>query len=227
MLTLAIEKQLPVETIERLLAMRRELKAEAAREAYFAALSRFQASYPKIEKRKAVYNKDGKSVRYWYAPLDDIIDTVRETLQSCGFSYTIKPVQESDSYVTSTVIATHEAGHSEESSFTIPIDPEAYMNAPQKVASARTFGLRYAFCNVFGIVTGDQDDDTAQTYGLDDLLSIRDEMKYLDEAEDMESLREHMRLIWEQLAEDSPKRPIVKRYYDQRKAKIAEEAENA
>ena len=37
---------IPVDTLERLLAMRRELKAESAREAYFGALTDFQARCP-------------------------------------------------------------------------------------------------------------------------------------------------------------------------------------
>jgi hypothetical protein len=50
-------------------------------------------------------------------------------------------------------------GHSQESDFTVPIDEKAFMNAPQKVASALTFAKRYAFCNAFGILTGDEDND--------------------------------------------------------------------
>ena len=46
------------------------------------------------------------------------------------------------------------------STFKVPIDKEGYMNAPQKFASALTFAKRYAFCNAFGILTGDEDDDS-------------------------------------------------------------------
>jgi hypothetical protein len=33
------------------------------------------------------------------------------------------------------------------------------MNEPQRFASALTFAKRYAFCNAFGILTGDEDDN--------------------------------------------------------------------
>jgi hypothetical protein len=33
------------------------------------------------------------------------------------------------------------------------------MTAQQMVGSARTFAMRYAFCNAFGILTGDEDTD--------------------------------------------------------------------
>ena len=56
----AIDKNASVQTMERLLAMRRELKAEYAREAYDNAMSAFQAECPIIKKTKNVFTKTGK-----------------------------------------------------------------------------------------------------------------------------------------------------------------------
>jgi hypothetical protein len=153
----AIDKNLPIEQMERLLAMRRELKAEWAREQYFTALSAFQKACPIIGKGKQVNDKYGKK-RYKYAPLDVIVDAVKEALEANGFSYTLQTKQTADS-VTAICLAHHVAGHSESTDFTVPIDHEAYMNEPQKVASALTYASRYAFRNAFGIMTGDEDDD--------------------------------------------------------------------
>ena len=61
--------------------------------------------------------------------------------------------------VTTTVKIFHILGHSKSTSFTVPIDSESYMNEPQKWASAATFTKRNAFCNAYGIITGDSDDD--------------------------------------------------------------------
>ena len=36
------------------------------------------------------------------------------------------------------------------------------MSAQQKVGAALTFAKRYAFCNAFGIMTGDEDNDANQ-----------------------------------------------------------------
>ena len=49
----AIQKNVPVETMERLLAMRRELKAEWAKEQYDRAMAQFQADCPTIVKTKS------------------------------------------------------------------------------------------------------------------------------------------------------------------------------
>ena len=48
----AIDKNVPVETMERLLAMRRELKAEWAKEEFDKAMSAFQSDCPIIKKRR-------------------------------------------------------------------------------------------------------------------------------------------------------------------------------
>ena len=157
----AINKKVSVETIERLLAMRRELKQEKATEAYNFAMSRFQAECPIIKKAKKVLNKD-KTLRYSYAPIDSIVRQVKNLIQKYGFSYTIDAIVD-EKWVTAICKVIHDLGHSETSQFKIPIDSEAYMNQSQKFASALTFAKRYAFCNAFGILTGDEDDDSINT----------------------------------------------------------------
>jgi hypothetical protein len=158
----AIDKNLPIESMERLLAMRRELRAEWAREQYFKALAQFQRGCPTIGKGKRVDDKSGRK-RYSYAPLDQIVEEVKDLLADCGFSYSTAVRQTPDT-VTAICDSHHRDGHSETTEFMVPIDHEAYMNEPQKVASALTYATRYAFRNAFGIMTGDDDDD-AQSAG--------------------------------------------------------------
>lgn len=149
--------QMDIETIKELRALKKEMKADAAREAYVLAMSAFQSECPTIEKTKKVLNKDG-SVRYVYAPLDVIVTQVRSILGKNGLSYSIEATQD-ERGVTATCKVTHKLGHMDQSSFTAPIDKEGYMTAPQKVASALTYAKRYAFTNVLGILTGDEDTD--------------------------------------------------------------------
>jgi hypothetical protein len=153
----AIQANAPVETMERLFALHREVKADHAREAFVLAMAKFQSECPTIEKTKHVLGKDGK-VRYSFAPLDAIVSQVKAILVRNGLSYSV------DAEVTATDVKatckiTHSLGHSETSSFSAPIDKEGYMTAPQKVASALTFAKRYAFTNALGILTGDEDVD--------------------------------------------------------------------
>jgi hypothetical protein len=67
----AIEKGTSVDTMERLLAMRRELKSEWSKEQYDKAMAAFQAACPTIKKTREV-KTDGGKVAYRYAPIESI-----------------------------------------------------------------------------------------------------------------------------------------------------------
>lgn len=154
----AVEKGVPVETLEKLLAMRRELKAEAAKEAFDAAMARFQSACPIIEKNKTVKDKYGKTL-YSYASIDMIVGQVKEVLGQNGLSYTTKTDVEGGKVKVSCIV-THKLGHSQSSEMEVPIGSGTQiMSAPQLTAAATTFAKRYAFCNALGIITGDGDID--------------------------------------------------------------------
>ncbi len=154
----AIDKGISVETMERLLSMRKELKAEAATEAYTAALGQFQRDVPVIKKTKQVMNKDGQTVRYQYAPLDGIVSQIKKDLAANELSYSWD-VKHTEGHMDVTCKITHVMGHSETSTLQIPIDKEGFMTAPQKYASAQTFAKRYTLLNALGITTADEDSD--------------------------------------------------------------------
>ena len=158
----AIETNVPVETLERLLTMRETLRKETAKQSFDEAFAKFQADCPVIAKDKDVMNKDGRSVRYSYAPLDSIVSQIKVPLAANGFSYSITSQITPEGWIEATAKLAHIGGHFETSTFKVPIDKDGYMNDQQKVASALTYAKRYAFCNVTGIMTGDEDDDSNQ-----------------------------------------------------------------
>lgn len=161
LIAMAIDKNVPVETMEKLLAMRRELKAEKAKEEYTKSLANFQSQCPIIKKGKNVNftsKRTGMTTNYNYAPIESIIEQVKDILKENGFSYTF--TSKTNGHFTITCRVTHIAGHSEESEISVPISSdESRMNAMQQVASAMTYAKRYTFCNIFGISTGDEDND--------------------------------------------------------------------
>ena len=69
----AIEKGASVETMEKLLAMRTQLKQEWAKEQYYIAMAQLQAEMPIIEKTKAGGKTNTGVVAYYYAPLESIV----------------------------------------------------------------------------------------------------------------------------------------------------------
>ena len=154
----AIQQGANIDVMERLMVMREKIKAERAREDFFLALAGFQSKCPVIEKTKKVLNASDKTVRYSYAPLDSIVEQVKSFLKKYELSYTLATEQSADN-ITVTCTAHHASGHAEPTKITVQIDPKSYMSGPQKVGAAVTYAKRYAFCNAFGIMTGDEDTD--------------------------------------------------------------------
>lgn len=155
----AIDKNVSIEVMEKLLAMRDKLQSEQAELAFREAMSKFQSECPIIPKRKEVFDKGGK-LRYKYAPIEDIVKAVQSLLETCGLSYDID-TEPTDVGITVVLTVSHVLGHKKVTRFNAPIQKDAYMSDPQKWASASTFAKRYAFCNGFGILTGDEDNDAA------------------------------------------------------------------
>lgn len=189
----AIDQNLPIESMERLLAMRDKMEAEWAREQFFTALSGFQRECPVIEKGHDVLNKDKKTVRYRYAALEDLAMGAGPTLEKWGLSWTCKPIQH-DGNVGAELHLHHKDGHEEVTTFEVPIDPDAYMTDPQKAAAALTFATRYAFKFATGIQTRGEDNDAQDDdpprqairqpqARKDDAVPVQHEVKALSEYE--------------------------------------------
>lgn len=157
----AITNKLPVETMEKLFNLRKEVKAEFAKEQFVIALSKFQNEVPIIEKTKKVTNKDG-SLRYMYAPMDSVIKQIKSHLAENGFSYTWDSTRE-EQHIKVVCKLTHIDGHSEQSTFDIPIEQSAFMTSPQRYATAQSYAKRYTLLNVLGIGTADEDTDSTDT----------------------------------------------------------------
>lgn len=160
LLTLAVDRGLPVESLEKLLSMRRELRAEYAKREFNKAKTLFQSKCPVIKKTKKWGGADGPS----YAPLESIIEQVQELLGECGFSFLIltEYVQEEgvEPLALVTCRLTHVEGHVEDTVFPIPLlRKTGMMNNTHQLAGTFTYGKRYAFCNALGIMTGDEDRD--------------------------------------------------------------------
>lgn len=153
----AVEQGSAMEVIKELSAMEERIAARRAKSDFDAALTAFQSDCPIIEKKKAVMNKDGRSVRYHYAPLDSIVSQVQPILERHGIRFQFTTCTTGPRV--KVLCKVDCAGHSETSEFESPIDPQAFMNEQQKFAAALTYAKRYAFCNALGILTGDEDVD--------------------------------------------------------------------
>ena len=158
----AIQQNLPVEAMEKLFSLYKEVKAEKAKELFVMALTKFQKECSVIKKTKDVLNKDGRSVRYQYAPIDSVVEQIRKPLAKNGLSYTWDSERE-DQHIKVVCKLTHINGHSEKSTFDIPIVESQYMSSPQTYATAQSYAKRYTLLNVLGIATADDDIDARDT----------------------------------------------------------------
>ena len=162
LIKMAIERGTGIDVIEKLLAMRERIQADIASKEFREAMSGFQSECPVIEKKRKVFSKD-KTLRYKFASLDDILKAVQPILSRYNLSYDIETaITMEPSMIQVTVKVFHTLGHSKTTSFSVPVDMDAYMSAPQRWAAAQTYAKRYAFCNAFGILTGDEDTDAIE-----------------------------------------------------------------
>lgn len=159
LLAQGIQSGLSVDALERLLSMRRELQAEQAKASFFAALSRFQAQIPAIPKNQVARVSSAKGTfSYHYADLAGIQRAIAPGLADCGLSVSFDTLQDAGGYVVQAKIH-HVGGHSETTTFRVPVDTQARMNSTQAAGSALTYGRRYALTAALGIVTAEDDDD--------------------------------------------------------------------
>jgi len=157
----AIELGTPVETMEKLLDLQERIEGRRAKRLFDDAMANFQGECPIIKKSTRVAKENGTKL-YDYAKLEVIVSQVRGPLRDNGFSYSIQSETLANN-VKVTCIAKHKSGHSEPTTVEVPLGTKTpVMSATQQVAAALTFAKRYAFCNAFGILTGDEDTDASK-----------------------------------------------------------------
>jgi len=171
---LAIREKVPVEVLERLVALQERVTDRNARGEFFDALARFQESVPSIHKGRtaSIATKAGGKYSYTYAPLDAIAKAIREPLRTHGLSYAWT-VEDMGAGILSVVcVLRHVGGHEERSAFPVPIDTAAAMSGAQKNGAALTYGKRQSLTSVLGLTTTDDDADGAEVAAGGDVAVI-------------------------------------------------------
>lgn len=159
---MAVEKDLPVETLERLVALHERVTDRQAASEFAGALAQFQAECPPITKTSVAHvaTQSGAKYSYNYAELPHIASTVGPLLHSRGFSYSWdSEIKEKMMSVTCTL--RHVNGHKVTASFACPTEARAGMSEQQKFAAALSYAKRMSLIQVLGITTADPDTDGA------------------------------------------------------------------
>ncbi len=154
---MAVEKDIDVDKLEKLLQMVRDVELDEARKSYFKAKSGFQSDLPDIP-----YDCQAAtgSATWRYASLGAILKAIKPFLKVWGLS--LKFSYSADNTVL-TCTVTHKDGFFEESSFSCSIDGQAgalvKMTNQMRAGSADTYAKRRTLTAVLAIGTVDEDTD--------------------------------------------------------------------
>jgi hypothetical protein len=173
---MAIDKGVPVDILERLVALKERVEERDARKAYFDAVANFQDQCGEIRKSKTaeIVTQNGGRYSYTYAPLEEITRTIRPHLRALGLSYSWDVHSDGDKVLTIACVLRHVDGHSERALFPVPIDTTAKMSGAQKNGAALTYGKRQSLLSVLGLTTADTDIDGIQGVSKDEIEKISD-----------------------------------------------------
>ena len=158
-------KDFPIETIERLFALDREMRQDAARERFDDSFLALQGDLQPVRKRG--YNKETKS---WYAFLEDVDAMLDPILVKHGFTVSLSCRPGAPENHTRFVLLVRHSGHREEHMWDAPIDDKGIKGNPNKTrlhggASSMNYAGRYLKTNVFNIQTFTDDDGNAAGTG--------------------------------------------------------------
>ncbi len=148
------------DALGKMMELYERMEDRRAEQAFAQAFVRMQTAMPQIQATKPVPNKDG-TVRYKFAPYDEIWRKVRPHLEANGFSVRFSQKVEAPR-ITMTCTLMHVDGHSASNEFSVRIGqgpPGA--SETQADGSAATYAQRGALCDALGIsITNDDDGNT-------------------------------------------------------------------
>lgn len=162
-LSAAVASGMAPEALGKLVDLAERMDAANARKAFADAMARFGSICPPVQRRtensQFQVTRDGRKVNRMYASLDDIAATIRKPLAECGLSYRWSNAVVDGGKLTITCVVSHELGHSESSSITLPTESRAGCSEAQKIGSVNTYAQRYSLVNALGLTSCDEDTD--------------------------------------------------------------------
>lgn len=155
----AVQRGLPIETLNALMDFQERIEAKEARKAYTEAMSAAREAFLPLIKKHSGY-----ADRYKHEKLDDVCDAVDDALSANGLTYRWKTLDLENGWVKVFCIMTHKSGHTEEDEGSgdpkLAADPKANMNGFQRRETAISYLKRSTLKSICGIAAGEKDDDT-------------------------------------------------------------------
>lgn len=209
LLKMAIDKNLDVDKLEKLIALKEREEAKAAKKEFDFHFFEMQKEFEPIDRTKDNYSSK-------YAPLEMMTQKYGNIISKHGFSYRWR--EESTEIGKKVTIIISGWGHTDEkTSFEVPqIEANSMQNIIQVAGVMSTYGKRYTFKSAFGISEKDEDTDGNFEDGI--LYSI-DIMK-IRESSTMEELASNFREAWDKYTKDTRGREIITIEKDKRKKEL-------
>ena len=161
---LAMDPASDLDKLERMLVMKRDLEADAAKKAFASAFSKMQAELPIIPERGAIKNRNDE-VQSTYPLWEDVNDALRGPLSNHGLSMSFDRRKE-DGKTFIGCIVTHEQGHERRAEIDLPRDDSGSKNAVQGEGSTVSYGQRYSSKMLINWTSeGSEDDDGVKAAG--------------------------------------------------------------
>lgn len=144
----ALDPNVDIGRLERLLDMQERIVARNAKMAFTTAFAEMQPNLPIVTENGEIKHRDRDRPNAepqligTYAYWEDINEAILPILAQYGFSLNFRVGRDMDQVVV-TGILSHREGHTEETTLPLPHDASGKKNAVQAIGSAISYGKRY------------------------------------------------------------------------------------
>lgn len=154
-----------VEAIKEMVGLYERMQDREAEKEFAKAFVELQKEIPQVQATKGVPNNDG-SIRYKFAPFEEIDYQVRAMCLRHGFTYHFSEGESKDGKLTKICTLQHTGGHKRSNPFSVRIGKgPPGCSESQADGSAHSYAKRGALCDALCIVVSHQDDDARNEGG--------------------------------------------------------------
>lgn len=156
---LALNPDLPVDKLEKLLDMQIRVREIEAEQAYSAAMARVQATLPTVARDRLNTHTNSK-----YSRLETIAKAIKPIYTAEGFSISFSEAPSpKENHIRVVGVLRHKDGHKTEHYADVAIDLTGINGTTNKTmthaeGSSFSYGRRYVTCLAFDVSTGDDND---------------------------------------------------------------------
>lgn len=188
----ASDPNFDVVKLEKLMDLNERMLNRSAKEAFAADFVRMKPLLPRV-----IRTKENKQTKSMYAPLEDINQIVDPILAEHGFGTSAKIVSQTEKTVTVKAELWHRAGHTEETTITMPLDDRGIAGTvnktlPHAISSSITYIKRVATCALLNISTGDDKDGNAESKYLDNEKAVEIDLLIINSGADKLAFLKHI-----------------------------------